>query len=106
MENKKGNEGKSGADLIKRLINTGLGAALMTEDLIKGAISDIPLPKELLEKILQNAKNSKEEVVDRVGKVVDEFLHHIDWRKELDRVLDNYDVEMRASFRLRKKKQK
>lgn len=95
---------KNIADIFKKVINTGVSAAFMTEDTVKGIIQDLPLPKEMVNGLLQNAKNTKEEFVSSVKTELKSYLDRIDVSKEIDRVLENYDLEITANIKFNKKK--
>lgn len=95
---------KNISDIFKKVINTGVSAAFMTEDTVKGIIQDLPLPKEMVNGLLQNAKNTKEEFVSSVKTELKSYLDRIDVSKEIDRVLENYDLEITANIKFNKKK--
>lgn len=94
---------KNLGDLFKKVVNTGLAAAFMTEDAVKSITKDLPLPKEIVHSLVQNAKNSKDEFVGSVKTEVKSFLERIDIQKEIDRVIENYDVEVNAKITFKKK---
>ena len=95
---------KNLADIFKKVINTGVSAAFMTEDAVKGIIHDLPLPKEMVNGLLQNAKNTKDEFITSVKSELKTYLNRIDLSKEIDRVLENYDLEVNAKIKFNKKK--
>lgn len=92
------------SDLLKKVVTTGIGAAFMTEDAIKGVLSEIPLPKDILNGLLQNAKQTKEEFVGTVKTEIKKYLSNIDVSREIDRVLERYDIEVKATINLKRKK--
>jgi len=96
-------ESKKISDLVKKVVQTGLGAAFMTEDAIKGALSDLPLPKDSIASIIANAKNSKEDFVQSVKSELGQYLKGINVSKEIDRILENYDIEVSAKLNFKKK---
>lgn len=95
---------KNLADIFKKVINTGVSAAFMTEDAVKGIIQDLPLPKEMMNGLLQNAKNTRDEFILSVKTELKSYLDKIDVAKEIDRVLENYDLEVNAKIKFNKKK--
>ncbi len=96
-------EDKKLSDLVKKVINTGIGAAFMTEDAVKGIIKDLPLPKDVVSGLLSNAKQSKEEFIGSVKAELKNYLNKIDLSQEIDRVLEKYDFEINATISLKKK---
>lgn len=90
-------------DIFKKVINTGMSAAFMTEDTVKGILNDLPLPKDVVAGLLENAKSTKTEFVDSVKKELKTYLNKVDVSKEIDRVLEKYDIEVNAKLKFTKK---
>ena len=95
---------KNITDIFKKVINTGVSAAFMTEDTVKNLLQDLPLPKEMVNGLLQNAKNTKDDFISSVKSELKSYLEKIDVSKEIDRVLENYDLEINANIKFHKKK--
>lgn len=95
---------KNLTDIFKKVINTGVSAAFMTEDAVKGILQDLPLPKEMVNGLLQNAKNTKDDFISSVKTELKSYLDRIDISKEIDRVLENYDLELNATVKFNRKK--
>src|SRR5688572_15586017 len=91
------------ADVLRKVVSTGIGAAFMTEDAVKQLLADLPLPKEILNGVLQNARASKDDFIRGVKDELKGFLGKVDLKKEIQNVLENYDVEVNAKFRFTKK---
>lgn len=90
---------KNITDIFKKVVNTGISAAFMTEDTVKNLIQDLPLPKEMAQGLLANAKQTKEEFVGSVKNELKSYLDKIDISKEVDRVLEKYDIEVNAKVK-------
>jgi uncharacterized protein (UPF0128 family) len=93
-------------DIFKKVINTGVSAAFMTEDTVKSILSELPLPKDVVSGLLENAKNTRAEFVDSVKKELKTYLNKVDISKEVDRVLEKYDIEVSAKLQFKKKDNK
>ena len=93
-------------DIFKKVVSTGINAAFMTEDSVKSIIKDLPIPKEVVNGLIQNAKNSKDEFITSVKTELREYLNKIDVSKEVDRILENYDVEVNAKIEFKPKAKK
>jgi len=91
-------------DVFKKVLSTGISAAFMTEDAVKKLTQDLPLPKEIVNGLLANAKSTKSEFVTGVKKEFKSYLDRLDVTKEIDRVLENYDIEVKANIKFNKKK--
>lgn len=89
--------------VFKKVLNTGITAAFLTEDAVKNIISDLPLPKEIAQGLLQNAKSSKDEFISGVKNELKTYLDKVDLSKEIDKVIEKYDIEINAKINLKKK---
>lgn len=97
-------EGKRGVgDVLKKLLTVGLGAAFMTEESIRNYVSELKLPKEVLNFLLQGAKKSKEELMNRVGTEVIGIISKIDFVKEASRFVENHKFRISAEVEVLKK---
>lgn len=92
------------SEVLKKVVSTGIGAAFMTEDAVKSILSDLSLPKDIMSGLLQNARNTKEDFFNGIRNEVKKHLKTIDFSKEVEKVLDKYDIEVNATFHLKKKK--
>ena len=99
-------DSKNLSDMFKKVMNTGLAAAFMTEDAVKNMTKDLPLPKEMVSGLVQNAKNSKDEFIGSVKTEVKSFLERIDIQKEIDRIIAEHDIEVTAKVKFKKKEVK
>lgn len=90
--------------LLKKVLTTGVTAAFMTEESIRAVLKDVPLPKDIVGGLVENAKNTKTEFVSGVKNELKAYLNKIDLSKEIDKVLDKYDFEVKATISLKRKK--
>lgn len=84
-------DGKLG-DIFKKVITTGVSAAFTTEESVRA--------------LLDNAKNTKTEFVSSVKNEIKSYLDRIDVSKEIDKIVEKYDFEVKATISLKKKKKK
>lgn len=91
------------SSVFKKVLSTGITAAFMTEDAVKNIISDLPLPKDIANGLLQNAKSSKDEFISGVKNELKGYLDKIDLSKEIDKIIEKYDIEINAKINLNKK---
>ena len=99
-------EDKKISDVVRKLFSAGISAAFMTEEGIRGLVQDLPLPKEIIQGLLQNAKATKDEFIQSTKKELKSYLDRVDLSKEVDRVLENYDLEISANIKFKKKSDK
>lgn len=102
-DNQKDRDGKLG-DLIKKVLTTGVTAAFMTEEGVRAVLKDLPLPKDMVGSLVENAKNTKTEFVASVKNELRTYLNKIDITKEIDKIAEKYDFEVKATISLKKKK--
>ncbi len=91
------------SDIIKKVVSVGVGAGFMSEEAIKSIIGDLPLPKDILNGMIQNAKGAKEEFTQSIREELRLYLSKVDASKIVEDVLDKYDVEVEAKFKFKKK---
>lgn len=91
-------------DIIKKVVSVGVGAAFMTEESVKKILEDLPLPKDIITGLVQNAKGAKEDFTSGIREEIRNYLSKVDASKLATDILDRYDVEVEAKFKFTKKK--
>ncbi|MBY0413441.1 MAG: hypothetical protein K2Q18_04720 [Bdellovibrionales bacterium] len=99
----KDTKGSSIEGIIKKVVSVGVGAAFMTEESVKKILEDLPLPKEILTGLVQNAKGAKEDFTNGIREELRNYLSKLDASKIATDILDRYDVEVEAKFKFKKK---
>ena len=90
-------------EMLKRVVGVGLGAAFMTEESVRGALSGINLPKDVLTGILQGANRSKEELLNKIGNETIKLISKIDFVKEASRFVEEHKFRINAEIEVVKK---
>lgn len=90
-------------DALKKVVTAGLGAAFMTEESIRSYLSEIKLPKEVLNMLIQSAAKSKEELVTKVSNEVIRVVNKIDFVKEASRFVEEHKFKVKAEIEVVKK---
>jgi polyhydroxyalkanoate synthesis regulator phasin len=93
-------------DIIKKVVSVGVGAAFMTEESVKKVLEDLPLPKDIITGLVQNAKGAKEDFTNGIREELKNYLAKVDASKIATDILDKYDVEVEAKFKFRKREDK
>ncbi len=99
-------EKKKASDVFRQVLSSGISAALGAEDTVKGLLHDLPLPKEMINGLLDNAKNAKTEFIGSVKTELRDYLNKVNVSKEIDRVLENYEIEVEAKLKFHPKKKR
>jgi hypothetical protein len=92
--------------IVKKIVSVGVGAAFMTEESVKKILEDLPLPKEILSGLVQNAKGAKDDFTNSIREELRSYLSKVDASKIAIDILDRYDVEVEAKFKFKKKADK
>ena len=93
-------------EAAKKIFTAGVTAAFMTEESIRGYLSEVKLPKEVLTLIIQGASKSKDEITSRVGKEVIGMIQKIDFVKEASRFAESHKFKITAEIENTKKEDK
>ncbi len=93
-------------DVIKKVVSIGVGAAFMTEDTVKNLLGDLPLPKDIVNGLVQNAKTAKEDFANSVREEISQHLSKVDPKKLMEDIIEDYDIEVNAKFSFKKKSDK
>ena len=86
-------------DVIRKTVTSGQGAKQVTEDVIRGAISEIKMPKEVISYLIQQADNVKTEIVNATTSEIRSFLHDANIGEELAKILTTLSFEIRMEIR-------
>lgn len=88
---------------IQKLVTAGISAAFMTEEHVRSFVSDLKLPKETLNLLVQGASKSKDELMNRVSKEVVGIISKIDFVKEASRFVEEHKFKITAEVEVTKK---
>lgn len=89
------------ADLVRKILTVGVGAAFLTEESLRALISEFKLPKELITGLLETAGKTKNDFLQKLsGDVIERLGNSIDPRALLEEVLSKHEIEfnMRVKF--------
>ena len=90
--------------LLKKVLTTGVTAAFMTEESVRAILKDVPLPKDIVGSLVENAKSTKTEFVAGVKNELKTYLDIIDLSNVIEKIVEKYDFEIKATISLKKKK--
>ncbi len=90
--------------ILKKVLASGVTAAFMTEETVRSVLKDLPLPKEIVGGLVDNARNTKTEFIAGVKNELKSYLDKIDVSREIDKIIDKYDFEVKATISLKRKK--
>src|ERR1700757_4544385 len=86
-------------DIVKRTFSAGLGAVFTTEEGIRKIASDLKLPKDVANYLIQSAASTKDEMFRVVGKELRGFLESVNISGELQKLLTSLSFEIKTEIR-------
>lgn len=92
------------AETLKKVLTAGVSAAFMTEESIRSYLSELKLPKEVLNVLIQGASKSKDEITQKVSKEAIAMIQKIDWTKELSKFAEDHTFKISMEIDIKKKK--
>ncbi|MEN0059046.1 MAG: hypothetical protein AAGB31_09440 [Bdellovibrio sp.] len=90
-------------DTVKKVFTAGVSAAFMTEESLRSYVSELKLPKEALNLLIQSASKSKEEIQNRVTKEILSIIEKIDFVKEASKFAETHKFKITAEIDIVKK---
>lgn len=90
-------------EALKKVFAAGVSGALLSEEMIRNYVSDLKLPKEMLQLLLQSAQKSKDEVTGRVTKEIVGIIQKIDFVKEVSKFAETHKFKINAEIEIIKK---
>ena len=93
-------------ETMKKVFTAGVSAAFMTEESVRAYLSELKLPKEILNVLLQSAQKSKEDIQNRVTNEILGIIHKIDFVKEASRFAEDHKFKISAEVEIIKKDKK
>lgn len=93
-------------DTVKKVFTAGVSAAFMTEESLRTYVSELKLPKEALNLLIQGANKSKEEITEKVTKEILGLVQKIDLVKEASKFAETHTFKITAEIDITKKEPK
>lgn len=90
-------------EALKKVFAVGVTAAFMTEESVRAYLSDLKLPKEILNLLLQGASKTKEEIANRVSNELVSIVHKVDLVKEFARFAEDHKFKITAEVEILKR---
>jgi hypothetical protein len=86
-------------DLVRRTILGGIGAVFTSEEAIRKLAGEVTLPKDVVNFLVQQAANSKDEILRVVAKEVRGFLESANLSHEVQKLLTQLSLEVKTEVR-------
>lgn len=93
------------AELMKKVLTVGIGTFFLTEESLRGLVSEFKLPKEFLSAALESANKSKGEFLRSMTKeIMDRVMQHVDPVSLLHEVLSKNEIDLQIKVNFKPKK--
>jgi hypothetical protein len=93
------------AEMMKKVLTVGVGALFLTEEALRGLVSDFKLPKELLSAVLDSANKTKEEFFKSLSKeLIGQLMERINVRELVDEILTKHEMDLQVKVNFKSKK--
>ena len=92
-------------DFVKKVLTVGMGTLFLTEESLKGMVSEFKLPKELLTGILESANKTRKEFLGNLSQdLMNRVSEKMDVKALVDEILEKNEIEvnMKISFKAKK----
>lgn len=86
-------------DSVRKLFVTGLSAVFMTEEGIRGVLSEMRLPKDAIASLLQQTERSRRELLRLISDELKRYLRAVDLPGEIRKALTGMRLEVNAQIR-------
>ncbi|MEK6706072.1 MAG: hypothetical protein AABZ06_09810 [Bdellovibrionota bacterium] len=92
------------AEMMKKVLTVGVGAAFLTEESLRNLVSEFKLPKEILSTILESANKTRKEFLQGLSRdVISRLFDKIDPVALLEDFLSKHDVNLQVKLNFSKK---
>jgi Glu-tRNA(Gln) amidotransferase subunit E-like FAD-binding protein len=90
-------------DALKKMMTAALSGALVSEEVVRNYLSELKLPKDILNNILTGAAKSKEELVAKIVKEVMALLQKEDLSKWVSQFAQEHRIKIKAEIEIEPK---
>ncbi len=94
------------AEMMKKVLTVGVGALFLTEDTLRGLVTEFKLPKELLSGILASANKTKTEFLQNLStEVLSRLTDKVDPASLLQEFMTKNEINIKITFAAKKDKE-
>jgi hypothetical protein len=99
-------QGKA-AEVMKKVLTVGIGAFFLTEESLRGLVSEFKLPKELLSAVLESANKTKGEFLKTLSReLMSQIVEKVDPAAVIQELLAKNEIDLQIKINLTPKKKK
>jgi hypothetical protein len=92
------------AELVKKVLTVGVGAAFLTEESLRGMVNELKLPKELIGGLLDSAGKTKNEFFQKLSsEIIERVSSRLDPQALVSEFLQKNEVEFTVKVNVKPK---
>ncbi len=92
------------AELVKKVLTVGVGAAFMTEETVRNLVAELKLPKELIGGLLEGANKTKNEFFANLSReIIGRITEQLDPPALAQEILEKNEIEFTVKVNFRPK---
>ena len=76
------------ADMAKKVVTAGMGAAVMSEESVRKLLNDVP--KDVVQSVLEGAQKTKKKLAQSVAQELAKKIDTLDVQKEVSKLLQEH----------------
>ncbi len=93
------------AELMKKVLTVGVGAIFLTEESLRGLVSEFKLPKELLTAILESANKTKSEFLRTMSnEMIARVMEKVNVAELLQEMITQNEIHLEVTVKFKPKK--
>lgn len=92
------------SEMMKKLLTVGVGAIFLTEESLRGLISEFKLPKEMMGAILDSAGKTKDDFLQKLSHdVLSQLKNKVDFKELIQELLTKNEIQFQVKVSLKPK---
>ena len=96
--------GSRASEMMKRAVTLGLGTLFLTEESLRGMVSDLKLPKEILGSVLDSANKTKNELIQSLSQdILKRITDKVDPLAFVQELLARNEIELSVRISVKPK---
>lgn len=92
-------------EMMKKVLTIGVGTFFLTEEALRGLVSEFKLPKELLTVVLESAGKSRDEFLKSLSReVMAQIIERVDLKSLIEEMMVRNEIELEVKINFKPKK--
>jgi replicative DNA helicase len=92
------------ADLLKKTLSFGIGAAFLTEESIRSVLGEMKLPKETFAQVFDQIQKTKSDFFEKLSQdILEKVQSQIEPKAFIEEMLQKHEIELEMKIRFKPK---